>query len=321
MTWRAVFPLAVLALLAGAGRGEARLCGDDVGGQDVPCACGDVVVSDVVLGSTDPVTQGRCPTDGLIVRAPGAAHGITVDLAAQTLRGAGQGAGLLLLDGGPGGARVISTGGAATLDGFQDGVLAHGDSAVALIADVVVVGSRRDGVRVEGPGFEIRDTVVRGAGRDGFGLDGKGYRVSGTRAEGSRRHGYAVAGSDGTVGAAGAGAVATGSGVTGFNVMGMGHALLGCEASGGTKDGIKLWGMHFQIRGCTASHNGGSGLTGMGMDWHLWGNQADDNGDDGVDAYGYWLIDEGGNRGSGNRGLAQRRPAVQCEIADQPCVP
>ena len=34
---------------------QAKLCGDDVQGQDVPCACGDTLVSGVVL-SDDPVT-------------------------------------------------------------------------------------------------------------------------------------------------------------------------------------------------------------------------------------------------------------------------
>jgi hypothetical protein len=311
---RAVFPLVAFALLAGPLRAGAKLCGDAVGGQDVPCACGDVVVSDVVLGAADPVTQAPCAHDGLIVRAPQATSGVTVDLHGETLRGAGHGAGLLLLDGR---ARVVSTGGPATITGFEDGVFAHGDTAVALVADVVVLASRRDGVRIEAPGVEVRDAVVRDAGRDGFGLVGKGYRVSGTRAEGSRRHGYAVWGSDGAV----TGAVALGSGKTGFNVMGMGHALADCTATGGGGDGVKLWGMHFTIAGCDASENAGDGLAGMGMDWHLAGNRAVDNGGDGLRAYGYWLLDDGGNRGSGNRGVGKRQVPDQCEIGEQPCRP
>ena len=126
----------------------------------MPCACGDVVASDVVLGSADPVTQGPCPADGLIVRAPQAAAGVTIDLHGQTLRGDGRGAGLLLLDGA---ARVVSTGGPATLSGFKDGVFAHGDTAVALVADLVVEARRRDGVRIEAPGG--RDSQRGGGGR------------------------------------------------------------------------------------------------------------------------------------------------------------
>jgi parallel beta helix pectate lyase-like protein len=310
---RAVYPLVALALLAGPLRAGAKLCGDAVGGQDVPCACGDVIVSDVVLGATDPVTQGPCPHDGLVVRAPQAAS-VTVDLHGQTLRGVGHGAGVLLVDGR---ARVVSTGGAATIAGFQDGIYAHGDTAAALIADVVITGSRRDGLRIEAPGVEVRDTIVRDAGRDGVGLAGKRYKVTGTRAEGSRRHGFAVWGSDGTV----TSAVAVGSGATGFNVMGMGHALTDCSATGGGGDGIKLWGMHFSIVGCEASSNAGDGIEGMGMDWHFAGDRAVDNGGNGLHAYGYWLIDDGGNQGSGNRGIGKRQEPEQCEIGDWPCRP
>jgi parallel beta helix pectate lyase-like protein len=306
--------LAALAMLGLARSGETKLCGDAVDGQDVPCACGDVVASDVVLGPSDPVTQAACPDDGLTVRAPQATTGVTVDLHGETLRGSGHGAGLLLLDGQ---ARVVSTAGPATVTGFQDGIFAHGDTAVALIADVVVSGSRRDGVRLESPGFEVRDTTVRDAGRDGFGLAGKGYRVTRTRAEGSRRHGYAVWGNDGIV----TDALAVGSGATGFDLMGMGHALATCTARGGGGDGLKLWGMHFWITGCTASDNAGDGIEGMGMDWRLAGNVATDNGGDGLHVYGYALLDDGGNRGSGNRGLGKRRDPEQCEIAEQDCRP
>src|SRR5262249_44514762 len=99
-------PLALLlALPPGA---HAKLCGDDVGGQDVPCECGDVVVSDLVL-SDDPVTQAPCPDDGLVVRAPAAGHGLTIDLHGKTLRGSARGIGVWVLAGGPGGARLVST--------------------------------------------------------------------------------------------------------------------------------------------------------------------------------------------------------------------
>jgi hypothetical protein len=33
------------------------------------------------------------------------------------------------------------------------------------------------------------------------------------------------------------------------------------------------------------------------------------------------VTDQGGNRGSGNRGLNQRRPVSQCEISERPCLP
>src|SRR5262245_19343711 len=125
MRWPASSALLFLAFLWLPTPAGAKLCGDDVTGHDVPCACGDVVTSDVVLGAGDPVTQDTCPSDGLTVRARGTARTLTVDLAGQHLRGAGHGAGLLVVYGGPGGARVISTGGPATVEGFQDGVVAR----------------------------------------------------------------------------------------------------------------------------------------------------------------------------------------------------
>src|SRR5690349_7273720 len=126
----------------------AKLCGDDVAGQDVPCACGDVVVSDVALGD-DPVTQQPCPGDGLVVRAAAAGHGVTIDLRGRTLRGSGHGVGVWVLAGGPGGARVVSTGGPGTVDGFRDGVVANGNDTLALLDGIVATANGRDGVRVE----------------------------------------------------------------------------------------------------------------------------------------------------------------------------
>lgn len=297
---------------------EAKLCGDDVAGQDVPCACGDVVVSDLALGD-DPVVQTPCASDGLIVRAGGVARGVTVDLRGKTLRGSGHGAGVWILDGGPGGARLVSTGGTATVDGFRDGVVANGNASIALLDGIVAAASGRDGVRIEATGYEIRNSQVRDSGRDGFSLAGSGFRVSGTRASRSRRWGYYVMGDEATLGTPGAGPVAEASGEGGFSVMGMGHKLLECAASGSGEDGLRLWGMHFDIRGCVATGNHKNGITGMGEDWWLTGNQANDNDNDGIVVGGIRVGDQGGNGGSGNRGLRAQGRATQCQISDRAC--
>lgn len=319
MTWRvlvALFAASIVPLSA-----AAKLCGDDVGGQDVPCACGDTVVSDLVLGD-DPVGNARCASDALVVRANGAPRSVTIDLGGKTLRGNGQGAGLWIVYGGPGGARVVSTGGRATIEGFRDGIVAHGANTATLIEGVVVTASGRDGMRVGGPGFEVRNTEVRNAGRDAYSLGGGGFRVTGSRAVSSRRFAYFVMGRDGTIGAAGAGAAAEGSGAVGFNLSGTGHRLIDCRVSGAGKDGVHLNGMHFEIRGCVARENAGDGIGGgTGMDWLLAGNQAIDNGNNGISVGGQHITDGGGNSGSGNRGLKQRRSVAQCEINGQPCAP
>src|SRR5579862_3150946 len=113
--------LSFLALLLPA-TAHAKLCGDDVQGRDVPCACGDTLVSSVVL-TDDPVTTTVCPGDGLIVR-PSGVVGITVDLNGQTIRGSNRGSGLWVL---AGGARVVSSRQPAHIEHFRDGVVAQGD--------------------------------------------------------------------------------------------------------------------------------------------------------------------------------------------------
>jgi hypothetical protein len=313
--------LLALLVLGIVSPGAAKLCGDDVAGQDVPCACGDTVASDVLL-TDDPVLSVRCPSDGLIVRAPGAASGLTVDLAGRTLRGSGHGVGVWLVHGGPGGARLVSSGGPATIEGFRDGVVADGSQAAALIEGVVLRANTRDGLRL----FDVDATEVRGAqalasGRDGFAVSGKRFRLTANRAVGSERHGYHIMGADGRLGTAGAGNVAESSGHRGFVIMGMGHHLVDCVAAGSGRDGVRLSGMHYRVNGCLAQHNGGDGIAGQGMDWQLAGNQALGNANNGITVSGGDVIDGGGNSGSGNHGQQQQRPAVQCAVNDVPCIP
>ena len=320
MTRRSLSPVFVLILLLAPVGVMAKLCGGDVDGHHVACDCGDVVVSDVVLGY-DPVTHSTCSGNGLVVRAMGASQGVTVDLRGTTLRGSGKGTGVLILYGGPGGAHVISSGAPATIQNFRDGVFGHGSDAVALIDGVVAVGNKRDGVRVDTGAYEIRNSQAQGSGRDGFSLSGKGFRVSGTHAVNSKRYGYFVMGGGGTLGSAGAGPVAEISGAAGFSIAGSGHRLVDCVARHAAKHGVMLYGMHFEVRGCTASDNGWDGIFGMGMDLRVADNQALNNNSSGLFVSGMQARDLGGNKGSGNRGLHPQHPVVQCEISRRPCLP
>lgn len=318
LRWRCGLAVAVGAGLWAAPL-AAKLCGDDVDGRDVPCACGDVVVSSVALGN-DPILDGACPHDGLIVRAPDAARTVVIDLQGHTLRGRGTGVGIRLVAGGPGGARVVSSGGTASIVGFQDGIVGRGDDAIALVEDVVVTASGRDGLRVAGPEFEIRRTEVRGAKRDGFALGGRGFLIVQTRASDCGRYGYFVMGDAAQIGQPGAGNVAERSGNDGFNVMGAGHALAECVALSGHKAGVHLQATQLDVRGCRAADNGSDGIEGLGNYWHLAGNDAQRNGGNGITVRGEGLVDEGGNRGSDNRGQERARAAVQCTIGGKPCV-
>ena len=298
----------------------AKLCGDDVNGQDVPCACGDVVASDVVLGS-DPVTHTICDGDGLIVRAMDATHGVTVDLHGSTLHGTGSGAGVFILYGGPGGAHVVSSNGPATLQGFRDGVFAHGADAVALVDGVIALNSRRDGMRLDTGAYEIRNSEAQGSGRDGFSVSGRGYRLNATRATNSKRYGYFVMGSYAALGTKGAGLIADDSGEAGFDLNGMGHELQDCVARRSHGNGVHLNGMHYDIRGCTVSDNSGDGIGGAGESSVLADNQAVNNEKNGILVDGVHAQDLGGNGGSGNLGLHQQTPVWQCKIGRQPCEP
>jgi hypothetical protein len=197
----------------------AKPCGDDVDGKDVPCDCGDVVVSDLALGD-DPVVAAICPSDGLIVRAGAVTRGITIDLRGHQLRGSGHGAGLWLTYGGPGGTSVISTGPPATITGFRDGINAQGADTLALVDNVRVHASRRDGVRAFTSRYEIRNVEVYDAGRDGFWLRGEGFRLSGTESVGSGRFGYFVNGRNTQLGAPGGAVAADGSRKAGFRLSG-----------------------------------------------------------------------------------------------------
>ncbi|HSP95946.1 MAG TPA: right-handed parallel beta-helix repeat-containing protein [Candidatus Dormibacteraeota bacterium] len=308
--------LAAVVGLASAAAGKR--CGDDVDGADVPCACGDEVVASTVLGN-DPVIGATCPYDGLLIRAAGEGASLELDLAGHTLRGKGRGVGLRVLDGGPGGASIVSRGGPGALEGFDDGIVARGRDGVALVQDLAIRGSRRDGLRVTGRDFAVRRVTIAGAHRDGFALGGTGFEISDTRAEDCGRFGYLVMGDSGVIGGPGNGNTADRSGMAGFNLMGIGHTLADCAARGGRKDGVVLQASQLDVRGCQALDNSGDGITGTGSRLHLADNQAVDNGGDGVAVRGQGLIDGGGNRGAGNRGAGRERAAVQCVIGGAPC--
>jgi hypothetical protein len=319
LRWSAGVVLSTLAVLCLPTSTAAKLCGDNVGGVDIPCACGDTVVGDLVL-SDDPVTTTVCASDALVVRAAAdTAQGLTIDLAGKTLRGNGHGTGIWLIDGGPGGARVISTGDRAQLLGFMDGVVANGANSVALVDNLRIVGSARDGLRVSALRYSIHAIEVSNSGHTGFVLGGRRFEVTSTSASNSKANGYAVSGADGVVGVPGAGNVTRGSGHAGFTVSGVRHQLVECGASASSHEGVHLNGMHFTITACTAENNGLDGIVGTGMDWRLVGNRALNNQRHGLMVRGAQLADGGGNSGSGNGSGPLAYPVTQCAIDGVPC--
>lgn len=297
---------------------HALLCGDNVDGRDVPCNCGDIVVSNLALGD-DPVATATCPSDGLLIDARSSDKGLLIDLRGLTLRGSGRGVGVWVLDGGPGGAHVTSSGGKATVQGFQDGVIGRGSGAILLLENLRVDRVERDGVRLQGDGYTIRSLEVVGAGRDGFALSGRRYAIENTRASGSKRFGYMGMGVDGRFGAPNAGNEAIDSGKAGFNVMGNGHRFSACVARANGTDGFRLMGNRLELASCVAEANQDDGISGTGIEWWLAANSGLENGNNGIAVRGMGMNDGGGNRGEGNRGEGRQSGPVQCEIGGNPC--
>lgn len=309
----------VVALLSLGASAQAKLCGDDVAGADVPCACGDVVVSDLTI-TDDPVARGACAGDGLMVRALDAQTAITVDLAGATLRGDGTGTGILAIYGGAGGVRIVSTGAAATIDNFRDGVAAHGTDSISLLEHVNVTRSARDGVRIHAENYQVRNVDVRASGRDGFGIMGGHFRVADTLAATNARHGYFIMGRNGMLGLSGHGIAARGNGGAGIQVGGDTHQIVECSATSNNKQGVHALGDGHEIFGCEADENLGDGIAGMGNRWRVGGNRAQSNGGNGIDVRGPNLTDLGRNTGAGNGSLvAEPQIPVQCRFNTDTC--
>ena len=294
----------------------AKFCGDDVDGQDVACECGDVLVSDIVLGG-DPIASQVCDGDGLHVRAA-SQEPITIDFAGKVLRGSGRGDGLLIIYGGAGGAVVMSSRGPGLIENFGDGISAPGSDRLRLLENVTVRGVKRDGIRVRGHDYVIRRSRVTGAGRDGFVLAGRGYQVLSSVSSESGRHGFAVMGHSANLGRD---TRAVGSRGYGYQISGGGHQISGCSSTGGAKSGIEIVASDVVVEKCVVENNQGSGIDGHGMRLILRGNRADGNGGHGIHVRGD-AADGGGNSGTNNGFvLAAEKSvvAVQCRVGGVDC--
>ncbi|MEE8311202.1 MAG: hypothetical protein V3R77_03020, partial [Candidatus Binatia bacterium] len=165
----------------------AGVCGDDVGGVRVPCACGDVVVSSTRLQVGDPITAGRCELDGLILRAATTAESITLDLGGLAIVGSGVGHGLLIERGGSDGAVVIGgpAGKHAEIVGFSVGVNVPNPQALRRLERIHAKGNRYDGLRIRQAGAHLIDVTATDNGREGIKVLGSGGRLIGVHAEGN----------------------------------------------------------------------------------------------------------------------------------------
>jgi len=298
----------------------AYLCGDDVDGRDVPCHCGDIVVSDLVL-SDDPVLSEPCPRDGLVVRVPHGSPGVTIDLAGNTLRGLGKGTGVRILSGGVGGARIVSTGHPALVEGFRDGIVSQASRfGLAELIDVRIRNSARDGLRVVGDGLLLRNIDSGGAQRDGIFVRGRGWTIEDIHARGNGRHGLSVMGAGYTIrpGSAARSVRAEGNGGDGIRLWGSDHRLRTCRAAGNVRNGISVNGIRLDLATCEAAANGAAGISGVATTTRFLDNQATDNLGGGIAIHGHSLLDGGGNVAVGNSGKA-RASNVECRLGLEAC--
>ena len=248
----AVFAVVTASLLISV-PADAGVCGDDVDGERVECSCGDVVVSDVRLRAGDPIVSGRCPHDGLIVRAPATADSIEIDLAGQVLAGSGHGYGILVERGGNDGTAILggASGKPGAIVGFGTGIFSPLSTGVRRIENLRATGNAQDGIRLNARGAILLDVETNRNGRTGLALRGVGGRVVGLESNDN--------------------------GNAGARIMSRGTIVSG-TASRNVRHGIVLGGTGNDISGFSALENEGVGVAVHGARHKVDGFRAELNG-------------------------------------------
>ena len=191
-----VLPYALILLVSQAATAVAGVCGDDVDGQRVACACGDTVVSDVRLQRSDPIATGACRDDGLVIDAAGDVESLTVDLGGLGLVGSGSGIGIQVRDGGASGAYLIGgpDGRPGQVAGFRVGVSARSSRGIRGAANLIVSGNEQDGIQLSGRSATLSGVVADENGRSGVNARGRDHALEGVAASGNGRHDLRVSG-------------------------------------------------------------------------------------------------------------------------------
>src|SRR5215510_507372 len=285
----------VISILLVGRAAAAHRCGDDVDGRGtgVPCACGDLLVSSRTLTPADRVTHGPCPGMGLLVVADGP---VTLDFNARTVRGSGQGVGVLVLRG------TLNLEGPGTVEGFETGVFARGPAALGGVLAIRSAHNRLDGFFAEANGYTIQGSTAEANGRDGFALGGNAYALDGNRAAGNHRYGFSLWGMGAHAGG-GLGNDASANGMAGFYLRGMMHELVGATSTDNGGDGVFASVMHTLLTDVHTERNARDGLQAMGMAIAIGRSTAEDNRGYGIWVMGMNVDDRGGNHGVGNAGL------------------
>lgn len=266
--WRAGLFVLLGVLVMGVVPGWAANCGDTAGpgGTRVACACGDTVVTDTVLKSTDPVVSTGpgdvCAGGGLSFGAPD----LTLDCKGLMLRGPGIGAGI------------------GISEASQPGTTIQGCGVVAF------------NLGIRGGGAETTVVNSKAVGNDyGIFLDGVSQRAERNQGE-SNDYGMYVSGSASVV----TQNRLIGNGV-GIWVRNSGNLVSANITDGNSQFGLLATEGPNVLEGNRGKDNGSHGIA----VFEVWGpntlrrNVYDTNGGHGICA-APGNIDGGANRGAGN---------------------
>jgi hypothetical protein len=185
-----------LIFIGYAASAAAGVCGDDVAGERIACACGDTVVASARLQRNDPVASGPCPSNGLILDAATGVESVSLDLAGLSLLGSGSGTGVLVRDGGAAGATLIGgpDGRPGQIAGFRVGISARGSRGIRDAANLIVSGNEQDGVRIAGRASTLSGIVADENGRSGVVARGRDHALDGVAARKNGHHDLRVSG-------------------------------------------------------------------------------------------------------------------------------
>lgn len=240
------------AALIGVQTAAATICGDDIGGVRVACACGDIVAGDTTLRADDPVVTTRCRLNGLVVRAPSLAENITVDLAGLSILGTSYGVGIRVESGGSEGALIIGGTGSEVgqVVGFGTGILATRKNSLRRVERVQTNGCRHHGVHIRSAGVVLVDVAAIQNGGDGLRMSGEGGRLVGVRAERNAGAGIRLKSRGALVDGR-----AAGNGSHGVVSDGRGNDISGVVSVDNGGHGIVVRGRHQVTKGSTSDNN------------------------------------------------------------------
>jgi hypothetical protein len=342
--------------LAVVGAAWGKNCGDTAGpgGTNVPCDCGDTVITDTTLISpaADPVNGDPvvstvdadfCPAgvDGLILQPLGTAR-VTLRLGSNIIRGSGTGTGV--------GIRIVGVAANANvpkvtlknggIKGFQTGLATDPGTTIknSTIIDIASTNNSGEGINVAGDNNELNTiqaldngaTGIRVAGNtnallvntasrnggDGIDVSGSGNALRSSRLNRNIGNGIKVEGNNNTMDHA----TSENNSLDGIVMIGSGDgdpATLELWKNKLTKNGgngITVDGDNHEIVANQSNTNLQDGIAVVGTGNHLDTNIARENKGDGIIVTGGGNVDDGGNLGKKNGG-------VQCVIDGLTCTP